>query len=84
MTTVATQDVTANVTGGTAADTGVEQAHFDDVIAHERRIEPRDWMPDRYRATLIRQIASMGGDVSALVPPLVARRLAEKAASRGS
>ncbi|NLF29521.1 MAG: pantetheine-phosphate adenylyltransferase [Planctomycetes bacterium] len=35
-------------------------------------------------STLIRQIASMGGDVSALVPPLVARRLAEKAASRGS
>jgi ring-1,2-phenylacetyl-CoA epoxidase subunit PaaA len=23
----------------------------------ERRIEPRDWMPDKYRATLIRQIA---------------------------
>jgi ring-1,2-phenylacetyl-CoA epoxidase subunit PaaA len=33
------------------------QAHFDDAIAHDRRIEPRDWMPDGYRKTLIRQIA---------------------------
>jgi ring-1,2-phenylacetyl-CoA epoxidase subunit PaaA len=33
------------------------EAHFDDTIAHERRIEPRDWMPDGYRATVIRQIA---------------------------
>jgi len=31
--------------------------HFDDTIAHERRVEPRDWMPDGYRRTLIRQIA---------------------------
>ncbi|MFW6154618.1 MAG: pantetheine-phosphate adenylyltransferase [Planctomycetota bacterium] len=31
-------------------------------------------------STLTRQIASMGGDVRALVPPLVARRLAEKLA----
>lgn len=29
-------------------------------------------------ATLVRQIASMGGDVSPFVPPLVARRLAER------
>jgi ring-1,2-phenylacetyl-CoA epoxidase subunit PaaA len=33
------------------------QAHFDETIARERRIEPRDWMPDGYRATMIRQIA---------------------------
>src|ERR1700761_186916 len=33
------------------------QAHFDDVIARSSRIEPRDWMPDAYRATMIRQIA---------------------------
>jgi len=32
-------------------------AHFDETIGHDRRIEPRDWMPDRYRATMIRQIA---------------------------
>ncbi|MGY0499323.1 1,2-phenylacetyl-CoA epoxidase subunit PaaA [Nocardia sp. FBN12] len=30
---------------------------FDDTIAHDQRIEPRDWMPDDYRNTLIRQIA---------------------------
>jgi ring-1,2-phenylacetyl-CoA epoxidase subunit PaaA len=33
------------------------QAHFDKTIAHDRRIEPRDWMPDKYRATMVRQIA---------------------------
>jgi ring-1,2-phenylacetyl-CoA epoxidase subunit PaaA len=31
--------------------------HFDATIAHDRRIEPRDWMPDGYRKTMIRQIA---------------------------
>ncbi len=33
------------------------QAHFDDAIEHNHRIEPRDWMPDGYRQTLIRQVA---------------------------
>jgi ring-1,2-phenylacetyl-CoA epoxidase subunit PaaA len=33
------------------------QQGFDATIAHESRIEPRDWMPDGYRKTLIRQIA---------------------------
>ncbi|MEP6599674.1 MAG: 1,2-phenylacetyl-CoA epoxidase subunit PaaA [Actinomycetota bacterium] len=33
------------------------QQHFDDTIAHDRRIEPRDWMPEGYRKTMIRQIA---------------------------
>ena len=33
------------------------QQHFDDTIAREHRIEPRDWMPDGYRKTMIRQIA---------------------------
>lgn len=33
-------------------------------------------------ATLVRQIAGMGGDVSALVPAAVARLLADKAAAR--
>jgi ring-1,2-phenylacetyl-CoA epoxidase subunit PaaA len=37
--------------------TGELQAHFDQTIEHGRRIEPRDWMPDGYRATMIRQIA---------------------------
>jgi ring-1,2-phenylacetyl-CoA epoxidase subunit PaaA len=33
------------------------QAGFDETIAHDRRIEPRDWMPDGYRATMVRQIS---------------------------
>jgi ring-1,2-phenylacetyl-CoA epoxidase subunit PaaA len=33
------------------------QAHFDQTLEHSRRIEPRDWVPDKYRATMIRQIA---------------------------
>jgi ring-1,2-phenylacetyl-CoA epoxidase subunit PaaA len=33
------------------------EAHFDDTIGRMSRIEPRDWMPDAYRATMIRQIA---------------------------
>ena len=32
-------------------------AHFDQTLDHGRRIEPRDWMPDAYRLTMIRQIA---------------------------
>ena len=33
------------------------QADFDALIAADQRIEPRDWMPDAYRRTLIRQIS---------------------------
>ncbi|WP_110944761.1 1,2-phenylacetyl-CoA epoxidase subunit PaaA [Streptomyces niger] len=33
------------------------QAHFDRTIARDQRVEPRDWMPEGYRKTLIRQIA---------------------------
>lgn len=33
------------------------QAHFDRLIDDDSRIEPRDWMPDAYRQTVIRQIA---------------------------
>ncbi|HEY1702535.1 MAG TPA: 1,2-phenylacetyl-CoA epoxidase subunit PaaA [Trebonia sp.] len=32
-------------------------AHFQATIGRDRRIEPRDWMPDAYRKTMIRQIA---------------------------
>ena len=32
-------------------------AHFDRTLDRGRRIEPRDWMPDAYRSTMIRQIA---------------------------
>src|SRR5690348_9750916 len=31
--------------------------HFEDTIHRGKRIEPRDWMPDKYRSTLVRQIA---------------------------
>jgi ring-1,2-phenylacetyl-CoA epoxidase subunit PaaA len=40
---------------GTVADP--RQAEFDALIDADQRIEPRDWMPDAYRKTLIRQIA---------------------------
>jgi ring-1,2-phenylacetyl-CoA epoxidase subunit PaaA len=33
------------------------EEHFRRTVEGEQRIEPRDWMPDAYRATLIRQIA---------------------------
>ncbi|EIE99901.1 1,2-phenylacetyl-CoA epoxidase subunit PaaA [Saccharomonospora glauca] len=33
------------------------QTHFDRTIEKDQRIEPRDWMPDAYRATLVRMIA---------------------------
>jgi ring-1,2-phenylacetyl-CoA epoxidase subunit PaaA len=33
------------------------EAHFAGTIDKMSRIEPRDWMPDKYRATMIRQIA---------------------------
>jgi len=32
-------------------------AGFERLLATDQRIEPRDWMPEAYRATLIRQIA---------------------------
>jgi ring-1,2-phenylacetyl-CoA epoxidase subunit PaaA len=41
----------------TAASQADLQAHFDQTISRGRRIEPRDWVPERYRATVIRQIA---------------------------
>ncbi|WP_430335919.1 1,2-phenylacetyl-CoA epoxidase subunit PaaA [Rhodococcus sp. ACT016] len=39
--------------------TTTEELHelFTTTIANDQRIEPRDWMPDDYRRTLIRQIA---------------------------
>ena len=33
------------------------QEHFDSLIDRELTIEPKDWMPDDYRKTLIRQIS---------------------------
>ena len=40
-----------------ADPTAALHAHFDATIAADHRIEPRDWMPEGYRKTLIRQVA---------------------------
>ena len=53
-------DVVDGIDGSDSGDTAAEvalQLRFDQLIADEQRIEPRDWMPDGYRRTLIRQIA---------------------------
>src|SRR6188474_2381452 len=34
-----------------------EELRFDELIAADSRIEPRDWMPEAYRKTLVRQIS---------------------------
>jgi ring-1,2-phenylacetyl-CoA epoxidase subunit PaaA len=34
-----------------------EETQFNELIAADSRIEPRDWMPDAYRKTLVRQIS---------------------------
>src|SRR5580704_12806795 len=44
-------------TGAVSADVSELERYFEDTIARDRRIEPRDWMPDAYRKTMIRQIA---------------------------
>ena len=46
----------AAVTSPAPSD-GALQAHFDDKISQEQKIEPRDWMPAHYRKTLVRQIS---------------------------
>src|SRR3712207_9278575 len=33
------------------------EAAFDRLVAEDGRVEPRDWMPEGYRRTLVRQIA---------------------------
>ncbi|HEY4268433.1 MAG TPA: 1,2-phenylacetyl-CoA epoxidase subunit PaaA [Galbitalea sp.] len=38
-------------------DLAAEEAEFARLIATDSRVEPRDWMPDAYRKTLIRQIS---------------------------
>ncbi len=37
-----------------------ERAKFDQLIASKQKVEPRDWMPEDYRKTMIRQIAQHG------------------------
>src|ERR1700745_2111379 len=38
-------------------DTEQLETQFEETIARKHRIEPRDWMPEKYRKTLVRQIA---------------------------
>ena len=38
-------------------DAHQEEQHFQEKIDQEVKIEPRDWMPDAYRKTLVRQIS---------------------------
>jgi ring-1,2-phenylacetyl-CoA epoxidase subunit PaaA len=45
-----------------AAERSVEgdadfQGYFDAIVSADQKIEPRDWMPEAYRKTLVRQIA---------------------------
>src|SRR4051812_45508371 len=40
-----------------AADKGPEAQRFQATVDAEGKIEPRDWMPDAYRKTLLRQIS---------------------------
>ena len=42
---------------GAAAEEAELQIEFDALIAADQRIEPRDWMPEAYRRTLVRQIS---------------------------
>jgi len=44
----------AEQTGADEASAGQQQ--FDDLLAADSRIEPRDWMPEAYRKALIRQM----------------------------
>ena len=48
---------TAGGPGGPQTPDQDAQQRFDQLIEADQRIEPRDWMPDAYRKTLIRQIA---------------------------
>ncbi|MET1153761.1 1,2-phenylacetyl-CoA epoxidase subunit PaaA [Arthrobacter sp.] len=40
-----------------SAEDEAGQAYFDKIIAEDSRIEPADWMPEKYRKTLIRQMS---------------------------
>lgn len=53
-----TASQTAQATAGSAeGPEATLQAAFDAAVAADERIEPRDWMPDAYRASLVRQMA---------------------------
>jgi ring-1,2-phenylacetyl-CoA epoxidase subunit PaaA len=50
-------ELASSAAGAGSSAAGELAAHFDETIGRGRRIEPRDWMPDAYRRTMIRQIA---------------------------
>ncbi|HAN85634.1 MAG TPA: 1,2-phenylacetyl-CoA epoxidase subunit A [Micrococcus luteus] len=53
-----TADQTTQGTLGTQDVADADRvAAFEAAVAADERIEPRDWMPDAYRATLVRQMA---------------------------
>jgi ring-1,2-phenylacetyl-CoA epoxidase subunit PaaA len=54
---VGRMDTTHSSPPGADGAEPVLQRHFEATIARDQRIEPRDWMPEGYRKTLIRQIA---------------------------
>jgi len=51
------QPARAPVVAPISVETAALQAHFDAVIDADGKIEPRDWMPEAYRKTLVRQIS---------------------------
>ncbi|MFI5861224.1 1,2-phenylacetyl-CoA epoxidase subunit PaaA [Streptomyces sp. NPDC051546] len=52
------QDAAQDAGIGVTADLGAQlAAAFDAAVAADERVEPRDWMPDEYRASLVRQMA---------------------------
>jgi ring-1,2-phenylacetyl-CoA epoxidase subunit PaaA len=51
------QDPEARNSGAPASDNAEYQAQFDAAIARGEFIEPKDWMPEAYRKTLVRQIS---------------------------
>src|SRR6266508_909198 len=48
------EDAERELRAGAEADL---QRYFDEVIAADKKIEPRDWIPEAYRKGLVRQIA---------------------------
>ncbi|MEV8308100.1 1,2-phenylacetyl-CoA epoxidase subunit PaaA [Streptomyces flavidovirens] len=57
MATAAAHRTTAEAQAGEAERAAAYEAAFDAAVAADERIEPRDWMPDAYRASLVRQMA---------------------------
>ena len=56
------------------------ESAFQDKMNAEIKIEPKDWMPDAYRKTLVRQISQHAH--SEIVGMLPAKRLAPRAKKR--